>query len=246
MFTQSVSCYNISDKPVISRSLSKSNTSSWVEHTVSLHCYVSGSPPPVITWYNPASHVTSVPGGSVLTVTTRSEQDYGSYTCRAVNSVGSHEHVISVIQWTPPGKPESISMNRDPPERPVSTVTLRWSTPLWNGGSPPIDYKVEVGTVPVREGITSTLVVITGLKEDARYTVKIYARNIVGFGLPLTTEIRTRRGTPLVPHVNETQVTNQNVRITWDNPEDTQLLNTPSTREPVPAMRLRIGQRWLK
>jgi hypothetical protein len=58
---------------------------------------------------------------------------------------------------------------------------VRWTKPTIDGGSPVINYLLEINTKPSVNTV-NTYAVITGLKPNTKYTVKVYARNIVGYG----------------------------------------------------------------
>jgi hypothetical protein len=72
-------------------------------------------------------------------------------------------------------------------------ITIVWCVPDVKGGTPVIDYKVEINTNPPREIITKdTFATIKELKENTKYVVKVYARNVAGYGDPVSKTFVTR------------------------------------------------------
>jgi hypothetical protein len=74
----------------------------------------------------------------------------------------------------------------------ASSITLRWTEPVIDGGSPVIGYLLEINTKPLLDTI-NTYAVITGLKNNTQYVVKVYAKNNVGYGIVSTKVITTKK-----------------------------------------------------
>lgn len=79
------------------------NAPSWSNHIVILHCLATGNPLPVISWKNPKGHTikygaSSTNVGSLLTLTTKNDDDYGDYTCQATNSLGYTQLIYKVYK----------------------------------------------------------------------------------------------------------------------------------------------------
>ncbi|XP_031574441.1 neural cell adhesion molecule 2-like [Actinia tenebrosa] len=217
-------CDSFLDKPTISKELSSSNSTSWNGRQVTLKCIVSdGLPTPDITWYKPSGQeittgVTSIAKGSQVVITTIDGADYGSYKCKATNIAGSVEHLINVTQLFPPGAPNVTILDQDIQ---ASSVTVRWAKPGYDGGSPVIDYKVQINTNPPQEHNTSnTEHELTGLTKNTRYEVRVYTRNAVGYGnasnLIFTTK---KRGPSPLPSFRLIKSTTT-ITLLWTKPDD--------------------------
>ncbi|EDO33496.1 predicted protein [Nematostella vectensis] len=201
------------------------NTSSWDRKVLSLQCKARGVPLPQITWYNPGGQpitagVSPISGGSQLQVTTTQDAgDYGQYKCRASNLLGSVERLIYVTQWFAPGPPIVTVSNIE-----ASSIKVNWAPPSSDGGSPVIDYKVEVHPAkPPREGEAGGPVVISDLTKNTEYTVKVTARNVVGYGEAGTRIIQTRKqGPPSLPFLKpvDNTTTSEEITLEWSKPDE--------------------------
>ncbi|XP_031569708.1 hemicentin-1-like isoform X2 [Actinia tenebrosa] len=209
--------------PDIDASKSSLLFKAWNGKSIRLRCLATGLPAPWISWYKPTNQqittgVNIVPGGSEVTVLTTADQgDYGQYKCRATNILGSDEQFINVIQLFPPGL---VTINVIEVE--ALSMKITWNKPGNDGGRPVIGYKVEVSTKPPVFTV-NTQAVITGLKANTQYTVKVYARNIAGYGQQLMKVITTKKqGKPGVPQltisINDTA--ELFIRLTWTKPND--------------------------
>lgn len=66
----------------------------------------------------------------------------------------------------------------------ASYITLRWTSPSNNGGSPVIDYRVTVSGADdkrILPPVTGTKTLIDKLQPGSSYTFILSARNIVGY-----------------------------------------------------------------
>ncbi|XP_048587978.1 nephrin [Nematostella vectensis] len=204
---------------------STTNTSSWGGKVLSLQCKARGVPSPQITWYKPGGQlitagVSPISGSSQLQVTTtRDAGDYGQYKCRASNLLGSVERLIYVTQLFAPGPPIITVSNIE-----ASSIKVNWAPPSSDGGSPVIDYKVQVDPAkPPREGVPGGQVVISDLTKNTEYTVKVTARNVVGYGEAGTEIIRTKKqGPPSLPFLKpvDNTTTNEEITLEWSKPDE--------------------------
>jgi hypothetical protein len=117
-------------------------------------------------------------------------------TIRAVNSVGSGANSNTV----------SVSTSITAPSAPTITniitrnteLTVVFTEPIDNGGSPIINYQYSIGTGFVPAGITSSPLLITGLTNTQAYPITIRAVNSVGSGA----NSNTVTGTPMADECN--------------------------------------------
>lgn len=87
----------------------------------------------------------------------------------------------------PPG-PVSITItNID-----ASSITVRWTKPNDDGGRNVTGYLLETDSHIFVKTI-DTYTVLTGLKRDSQYTVKVYAKNNIGYGVSSTKVITTKK-----------------------------------------------------
>ena len=71
---------------------------------MTLQCVARGEPTASFRWFKPGggeitTNVNHFIGSSSVTVTTKARGDYGQYKCRANNSLGLTDHLITVNQW---------------------------------------------------------------------------------------------------------------------------------------------------
>jgi hypothetical protein len=91
------------DKPEINYTNSSGTAASFRGNKISVRCLANGQPVPLITWYDPhekqiTTGISSITGGSILTLVTDCTDDYGLYTCKAANKVGYDKHLINVTE----------------------------------------------------------------------------------------------------------------------------------------------------
>ncbi|MBU6276079.1 MAG: fibronectin type III domain-containing protein, partial [Planctomycetes bacterium] len=105
-------------------------------------------------------------------------------------------------------------------------VTVRWTAPVSNGGSPVTDYVVEYRrlrdsfwTPFVRPASTATSAVVTGLSNGTNYAFRVTARNVVGLG-PASAESAgvTVFGTPSAPTGVVPTAGDRQVSLVWNAP----------------------------
>ncbi len=113
------------------------------------------------------------------------------YRIRAINSVGAGDpsnvaHATTVIPLSAPGVPVSVEAMADG----HNAISLSWSAPLEDGGSPVTGYQVEVsedaGTIwqKLAEDVTATSYRHTQLPPGSTRHYRILARNAVGLSTP--------------------------------------------------------------
>ncbi|XP_031550983.1 titin-like isoform X2 [Actinia tenebrosa] len=155
---------------------------------------------------------------ATLVISNVTTADNGVYACTLVLSAGSS--IVSKVQLIVTVPPGPVTITIDDVE--ASSITVRWTRPADNGGSPVTGFKVEVSTRPPVITV-NTHTVITGLKANTQYTVKVYARNVDGYGKESLKVISTKKqGKPGVPQltISITHTVELFVRLTWTKPDD--------------------------
>ena len=73
---------------------------SWIGQTVKLTCKADGSPTPTLSWKNPSGRVIRQEKEVKTTVDVlmKSDQDFGNYTCEAINDVDTDTSTVLVQQ----------------------------------------------------------------------------------------------------------------------------------------------------
>src|SRR5689334_5758133 len=98
---------------------------------------------------------------------------------------------------TPPGTPTGLTAS--PGNR---TVTLSWSAPSSDGGSPVDGYVIQGGTSPsdasITDQVTGTTATMSGLTNGTMYFFRVNAHNSAGDGAAATVTV-TPNGTPATP-----------------------------------------------
>lgn len=97
---------------------------------------------------------------------------------------------------TVPGAPRDVTATGGD-----RSVALRWSAPVDDGGSPIIDYRVQIAPTPSSGAATRTVsgtsVTVTGLDNDRTYTFTLTSRNRIGPSVPV--QISAAPAEPLPP-----------------------------------------------
>ena len=107
-----------------------------------------------------------------------------------------------------------------------TTVTLRWTAPTDTGGSPLIDYRVEVTrtsgkvwTEVPHTASTSRSITVSNLYSGTTYQVRVSAKNGVGYSDYLTGEFKTAAGVPSPPtNLTASSLQAASVRLNWRLP----------------------------
>ncbi|KAK3733410.1 hypothetical protein QZH41_012178, partial [Actinostola sp. cb2023] len=201
---RSYTVVTVYDKPKIDTASSSNNIKSWNGNTITLRCkWSSALPNPDFTWHKPngdriTSNVRSITSGSeVMVVTGQDSGDYGLYRCIATNVVGSDQHDITVTQLFPPGPPHITVTDIE-----ASSVIVRWTRPVYDGGSPIIDYKLLINSKTLNINAPNTNKGITGLTKNTEYEVQLYARNVAGYGNASSKVFTTKKqGPPSLPEL---------------------------------------------
>jgi hypothetical protein len=143
----------------------------------------------------------------------------------AVNSLGTGPYSSSVLGMTfaPPKSPTDLQGTRG-----NTQVSLKWTAPNNNGGTPITGYLVERSTsssgqwTQTLTGSTEASFVVTGLTNGILYYFRVSGVNIVGTGTPSTTLSVTPSTIP-GPSVitSSTSYSNQQSLVKWAEPVNT-------------------------
>ena len=73
---------------------------SWIGQTVKLTCTADGAPTPALSWKNPSGKLLKIVTELkiIVNVLMKSDQDFGNYTCEAINDVNSDTRTVLVQQ----------------------------------------------------------------------------------------------------------------------------------------------------
>ncbi|EDO26116.1 predicted protein [Nematostella vectensis] len=207
--------YDVKYKPSIV-SNSPDQTINEITGLLKLTCESDGYPAPTYTWSRDGVVVSQT---SVYNSDSVTRSEAGTYTCTATNEMGSDTTTVQVTVNFAPGPPIVTVSNIE-----ASSIKVNWAPPSSDGGSPVIDYKVEVDPAkPPREGVAGDQVVISDLTKNTEYTVKVTARNVVGYGEAGTKTIRTKKqGPPSLPVLKpgDNTTTSKEITLEWSEPDE--------------------------
>ncbi|XP_022802381.1 titin-like [Stylophora pistillata] len=202
---------------------------SGIGQKVTLKCLSDGIPTPTLTWYKPnEKEIHRIRAReNKAEVTLREDQDFGDYKCIAVNGLSpSDERIVKITQIKKPGAPSIVSSEESIQ---ASSLTVRWTAPADDGGSPITGYMViilkgdaEMKSVNITDpGKTSYT--FGGLKRDTSYAVKVFARNVMFEGDPVVTMVKTKfEGPPAAVEIygRPRETTDGEITLKWREPED--------------------------
>uniref|UniRef100_A0A3P9M2I9 Neural cell adhesion molecule 1 n=1 Tax=Oryzias latipes TaxID=8090 RepID=A0A3P9M2I9_ORYLA len=166
----------------------------WEKNPANLSCEVDAHPEASVVWFKDGSHLPSanttnvkiynMPTVSYLEITPESQIDFGNYNCTATNDLGSESKEFILIQADVPSAPEIQQV-----EPFSSTAMVEFKEPDSTGGVPVLKYKVEwrfPGEEWARKEYSKedgkTKILVTGLKPETTYEVKMSAINGKGEG----------------------------------------------------------------
>uniref|UniRef100_H2MID0 Neural cell adhesion molecule 1a n=1 Tax=Oryzias latipes TaxID=8090 RepID=H2MID0_ORYLA len=166
----------------------------WEKNPANLSCEVDAHPEASVVWFKDGSHLPSpnttnvkiynMPTVSYLEITPESQIDFGNYNCTATNDLGSESKEFILIQADVPSAPEIQQV-----EPFSSTAMVEFEEPDSTGGVPVLKYKVEwrfPGEEWARKEYSKedgkTKILVTGLKPETTYEVKMSAINGKGEG----------------------------------------------------------------
>lgn len=95
------SIFLIVDKPQINTTHLNKTLNSWFYHNSTLTCEAEGNPSPTVTWSHnnmvSRSHTGTSSSASIF-IFPKGEADFGSYTCKAWNKLGTVEFLVKVVR----------------------------------------------------------------------------------------------------------------------------------------------------
>ena len=164
-----------------------------------------------------------VPTGSTGTTYQTSLSTFGSYTfhVRAVNAAGvgpaSELFGYQSTQAVPTGAPTGLAT--DPGN---GQVTLTWTGPDDNGGTPITHYEYEIDDSGswVSTGSADTTYTVTNLTNGTRYSFQVRAVNGVGAGPESAPALATPATVPGAPTGLSATAGNGQVTLTWTQTTD--------------------------
>ncbi|XP_068733663.1 tyrosine-protein phosphatase Lar-like isoform X2 [Montipora capricornis] len=216
----------VEDQPSIT-SVTPFTKQSWIGQNVLLSCVADGSPTPSITWKKPDGtelrKVTSTE--KKVDAQVKADQDFGNYTCEARNVVGAAAPRLAQLnQIKAPG---SLSLTTNDNDIRASSLAIKWTAPVDDGGSAITGYKLIIlhdDNVILNEttsaGFRQYLVGV--LNRSTTYTLRVSAMNRVFEGAASEKKATTKHeGAPATVETVglPPETKNVSVIIKWKEPE---------------------------
>ncbi|XP_022101402.1 myosin light chain kinase, smooth muscle-like isoform X2 [Acanthaster planci] len=163
--------------------------------TLTISCQITGCPEPEVTWTKyrkeveecERKHIDVTDSTTTLVVRQANEADAGRYTLSVCNELGGDcfEISVSVVDKPDPpaGKPTASDIS-------LTSLTLSWPGPSYDGGSRILGYVVEMCRADEDrkwQNVTSTAStshVISNLKPEVEYLFRVSAENEHGVSEP--------------------------------------------------------------
>ncbi|CAL8278928.1 unnamed protein product [Arctogadus glacialis] len=228
----------------------------WEGNSANISCEVLAHPGASVVWFRdgqqlPSANTTNIkiystPNASYLEINPESQNDFGSYNCTATNVIGSESKEFLMIQAEVPSAP---TVERVDPFS--STAMVEFEEPDSNGGVSILRYKVDwrqpgqdwsSREFEVETGTNQ--IILTGLKPETAYEVKMAAVNGKGDGesSPSTafkTEPIPLRCSSSIPLLPLTLVSPDFPNLLWHLP-----LLTPGEGEPsAPKLEAKVQKK---
>ncbi|KAG1651014.1 Fasciclin-2 [Nymphon striatum] len=166
---------------------------SWQENPLNMTCVARSIPNATIEWWYNNGKLQSGSGGykifgngpiSVLNIEKPTERDYGSYSCKAINPIGSNETRITLKEVFRPGRLMQAIISKIT----ATTLTIKISSPDNDGGTAISGYIGEYKKVTSPDWLVkkwnalSDSFILEGLVPGEEYDFRFAAQNIVGTG----------------------------------------------------------------
>jgi hypothetical protein len=141
--------------------------------------------------YDPVTHTSQPVQPSNVTVNLASRASFDVYRPSTSPDVLSHSSASTSLPLQLDGQVTAVTIKpATAPGRPTisstavgkQSITVSWSKPSDDGGSPVTGYKLVSGTKTLTVGATTTRATITGLTAGRRARVSVQAKNAIGLG----------------------------------------------------------------
>nr|XP_015193245.1 PREDICTED: neural cell adhesion molecule 1 isoform X15 [Lepisosteus oculatus] len=211
----------------------------WEGNPANITCDVIAHPSASVVWFRdgqqlPSSNASNIkiyntPSTSFLEVTPESQSDFGSYNCTATNRIGTESREFLLIQAEVPSAP--VINEVDPYS---SSAHIDFDEPDASGGVPILKYKAEWRVVglsewmhkeyEVKDGYNDNTIVISGLKPETSYEVRMSAINGKGEGdksQPTIFKTQPVQGEPSPPKLDgRVMETGNSMKVNWIKQDD--------------------------
>ncbi|XP_068686464.1 hemicentin-2-like isoform X2 [Montipora foliosa] len=159
----------------------------WIDHETDVHCEARGVPLPDITWSRDgtvSSIVQSQSRVSTLKFTPKTSDDFGSLACTATNLMGSTTQRVILNMLAEPEAPLIVQINPG-----LNEMKIQWKESVTDPDAPVLEYLVQLrekneqsmewrSCTEMRKPLTCLM---TGLRSGTMYTIRVRARNVVGY-----------------------------------------------------------------
>ncbi|XP_068687089.1 uncharacterized protein [Montipora foliosa] len=200
---------------------------SWIGQNVLLSCVADGSPTPSITWKKPdGTELRKVTyAEKKVDAQMKADQDFGNYTCEARNVVGAAAPRLAQLnQIKAPG---SLSLTTNNNDIRASSLAIKWTAPIDDGGSAITGYKLIIlhdDNVILNETTSAGFrqYLVGGLNRSTTYTLRVSAMNRVFEGAASEKKATTKHeGAPATVEIVglPPETKNVSVIIKWKEPE---------------------------
>ncbi|XP_068733606.1 uncharacterized protein [Montipora capricornis] len=200
---------------------------SWIGQNVLLSCVADGSPTPSITWKKPDGTQLRKVASTEKKVEAqmKADQDFGNYTCEARNVVGAA--ATRLVQLNQIKAPGSLSVTTNDNDIRASSLAIKWTAPVDDGGSAITGYKLIIlhdDNVILNETTSDGLrqYLVGGLHRNTTYTLRVSAMNRVFEGSASEKKATTKyEGAPATVEIIGLPPETKNVSaiIKWNEPE---------------------------
>lgn len=178
---------------------------SWINHETEVTCEAEGFPAPEIVWSRKGTVTSSTTLNSCvssLKFTPEEKDEFGILLCSAKNLLGTGKKNITVKQLVVPAPPRILRIDSG-----VDNMEIHWEVSAGDPDSPVLNYLVQVkekdgsyqwmncARITPQKSSGSMLCVMNELKSGTEYTVRIAARNVVGYSAFTENHSSTKRET---------------------------------------------------
>uniref|UniRef100_A0A3P9PW95 Titin n=1 Tax=Poecilia reticulata TaxID=8081 RepID=A0A3P9PW95_POERE len=201
---------------------------------LTLEVPVRGRPKPVVSWKKDSLPLKQTSSITIINTATSSKivikganrEHVGKYEITLANTAGTVSASIGVVVLDKPGPPKGIKVDAVTSD----SITLSWSPPEYDGGSPIAGYVIErrektgMRWIRVnRDLVKDVTMVVTKLRKGCEYDFKVYAENAAGLSPASEPSATFRALDPLIVPCRPTKPkminsTKDTVSILWRPP----------------------------